>query len=732
MKNKISRFPALSLAVVAMLALLNAPPSTAVAQGTAFTYQGRLNDGVNPATGIYDVRFTVYDAATVGGVVAGPLTNAATGITNGLFTVTLDFGGGVFTGPARWLEISARTNGGGAFSTLAPRQPLTPTPYAIFAETANAAGLTGTIPAADLSGNYINPVTLNNAGNSFTGNGAGLVNVNAATLNGLSASKFWQIGGNAGTTPGVNFLGTTDNQELDLEVNDVLGLRVLPCSGNPSVVGGSANSVANDCWNTIIGGGTGNSVTNDTWYTVIGGGYGNQIAKLSPGWYPDKSVIGGGMNNTNAGYASVVPGGELNFAYGQHALAAGYCAKAMNNGTFVWADNNYANFSSTADNQFLIRASGGVGIGKNNPATALDVNGDVSAARLNIGASHTLTGSGASIAGGGNNTASGLQSFIGGGTINSATNSWSTVGGGAGNIAGGESAVVGGGFSNGALGQRSTVAGGADNHATSYYDTVAGGADNIASGGRSFVGGGTADYASGASSVVGGGGQNVVDGIHTNTSNFSDPGATFGFIGGGQNNAVYGQYGVVPGGQNNVAGDLYLGTFEFPGERDGTCSFAAGQNAWAFDDNCFVWSDGTGGTFESANTRTFIVRASNGVGINTNDPAGNALNVNGTVAASALRAPGAGVNTGTFAFIQRATGANTSGDYTVISNPLTDGNPNAILVITHNYSADTNSTTKYNTKPVGVYYTGSNWAIFNEDATSMALGRAFNVLVVKP
>jgi len=42
--------------------------------------------------------------------------------------VTLDFGSGVFTGNARWLEIAVRTNGASGFVTLTPRQPLTPTP----------------------------------------------------------------------------------------------------------------------------------------------------------------------------------------------------------------------------------------------------------------------------------------------------------------------------------------------------------------------------------------------------------------------------------------------------------------------------------------------------------------------------------------------------------------------------------------------------------------------------
>ena len=77
------------LIALALLSTLNLQPSTAFAAplGTAFTYQGRLTDGANPATGIYDFRFTIYDAATNGGI-SGVLTNAATPVTNGLFTVT--------------------------------------------------------------------------------------------------------------------------------------------------------------------------------------------------------------------------------------------------------------------------------------------------------------------------------------------------------------------------------------------------------------------------------------------------------------------------------------------------------------------------------------------------------------------------------------------------------------------------------------------------------------------
>src|SRR5262245_25442929 len=90
---------------------------TLQAQTTAFTYQGRLNVGGVPVTGSYDLSFAVFNAAT-NGAQQGPMrTNSPTGVTNGLFTVVLDFGN-QFPGDDRWLEIGVRTNGGGAFSTL--------------------------------------------------------------------------------------------------------------------------------------------------------------------------------------------------------------------------------------------------------------------------------------------------------------------------------------------------------------------------------------------------------------------------------------------------------------------------------------------------------------------------------------------------------------------------------------------------------------------------------------
>jgi hypothetical protein len=152
MKPLKSNHIVLALALLTCLSTLNLQLSTAFAQGTAFTYQGRLNTSGSPANGLYDLRFMVWDAPTNGNLVAGAMTNSATGVTNGLFAVTLDFGDGVFTGPARWLQLDVRTNGPGSpgFTPLLPLQQLLPTPFAIMANTAS--NLLGTLPAAQLSG----------------------------------------------------------------------------------------------------------------------------------------------------------------------------------------------------------------------------------------------------------------------------------------------------------------------------------------------------------------------------------------------------------------------------------------------------------------------------------------------------------------------------------------------------------------------------------------------------
>jgi hypothetical protein len=156
-----------------LLAVFNLPFSAVFGQGTAFTYQGRLNNNGSPANGLYDFRFKLY-FDPLGNTQTGSsyLTNAIPA-NNGLFTVAIDFGPGIFAGSNYWLEVDVRTNNAADYSVLTPLQAVTPTPEAIFAESANglaiplsATNISGTIPFAHLPAvlvtNNESSVTLSN------------------------------------------------------------------------------------------------------------------------------------------------------------------------------------------------------------------------------------------------------------------------------------------------------------------------------------------------------------------------------------------------------------------------------------------------------------------------------------------------------------------------------------------------------------------------------------------
>ena len=121
--------------IAALAALLGiVSPSPAAPVSTAFTYQGKLSDGGQPANGLYDFVFVIYDSATnqlplVSGVLVEDVA-----VSNGVFTAYVDFVPNPFTGGQRWLELAVRPGEEtGNFTPLAERQPITATPYAAMA-----------------------------------------------------------------------------------------------------------------------------------------------------------------------------------------------------------------------------------------------------------------------------------------------------------------------------------------------------------------------------------------------------------------------------------------------------------------------------------------------------------------------------------------------------------------------------------------------------------------------
>jgi hypothetical protein len=111
-----------------LLALFPAPGVAAetedeFALGTAFHYQGRLQQEGRAAEGSFDLTFELFDAALAGQSL-GRVDRLGVPVRGGVFDAELDFGHPVFAGEPAWLEISVRTAGEGGFTTLSPRQRL--------------------------------------------------------------------------------------------------------------------------------------------------------------------------------------------------------------------------------------------------------------------------------------------------------------------------------------------------------------------------------------------------------------------------------------------------------------------------------------------------------------------------------------------------------------------------------------------------------------------------------
>jgi hypothetical protein len=200
-------------------------------------------------------------------------------------------------------------------------------------------------------------------------------------------------------------------------------------------------------------------------------------------------------------------------------------------------------------------------------------------------------------------------------------------------------------------------------------------------------------------------------------------------VGGGNYNRADGECAAVPGGdQNSAQGACAIAAGGKLNIAAGASSFAAGFRANAAHDGAFVWADRTDADFASTTTNQFAIRAQNGVVIQA-QPQSTALELRG----GAIKVSGAGVNTATAAFIHRATAQNVDGHITHINNPLCNGDFDALLIVTHNYSKD-DAMPGYDTHPVGVFYDpwAKGWCIYHEDLAEMPVGRAFNVMIVKP
>jgi Chaperone of endosialidase/Head domain of trimeric autotransporter adhesin len=344
---------------------------SASAQGSAFTYQGKLSDNLSgtEANGSYDLKFALFDVVTNGAAVGGPLTNTAVHVANGLFTVTLDFGGGVFTGSNLWLEIAVRTNGGGAFTTLNPRQQVGSAPYALRAAMASgvAPGVVTSLGSPD--GSPAVAVQVNT--NGWLGVGTtqpmaqldvkGNVLVENTELVKVNANRI-ELGVGP-SAPGTNSIAMGSYTLASGYASTAMG-EITTASGEDSTAMGFS-TLASGGMSTAMGYGT---IASGERSTAMGGD--------TAAGGPDAFACG---FFTSAGGAESFACGLSTYAAGNASFTAGKGSRAMHDNCFVWADGQFTNFSSTSSNQFLIRAAGGVGIGVANPTNALHVAGGVSA-----------------------------------------------------------------------------------------------------------------------------------------------------------------------------------------------------------------------------------------------------------------------------------------------------------------------------------------------------------------
>jgi hypothetical protein len=434
------------------------------------------------------------------------------------------------------------------------------------------------------------------------GAGAGYVLTSDAAGQGswqpAAGGSAWGLSGNAGTTPSTNFLGTTDNQALELHVNSTRVLRFEPNLVSPNIVAGHPdNALAPGVLGATISGGgeitRRNQVTDI--YGVVGGGVDN-LAGHDDGSSSNQpaATVGGGENNTASAQHSTVAGGSGNVASGVYSFVGGGLTNQAGFDNAVVAGGN-ANTASA----FLAFVGGG---GLNN-------------------ATHSAT-------------------VVSGGFHNNATGEYATVGGGNGNVASGRLANVSGGYNNEALGARSVIGGGFDNQATDSTATIGGGEDNIASGHHSTVAGGDGNEASNAWSTVGGGWHNYASGAYSTVAGGQNNNASNrAAVGGGQGNQATNVFATVSGGYNSRAsgyGATVVGGRE--NYASGDYSVAAGSRVIinASHHGAIVFADSSEHFFYSAAEDEFAVRATGGVRLVTG------VDGTGTPIAGATLASGSG------------------------------------------------------------------------------------------
>ena len=353
--------------------------------GTAFTYQGRLIDANKPADGLYDLQLKLYDANVAGTQKGSTIDVNELDVIDGLFTVLLDFGSGVFDGNTVWLEIGVRAGelkDPNAYTTLSPRQEITPTPYALqtrglFVDNAGNVGIGTTSPAFSLD------VTNSGGKSAISGKSPwigvyGIHNSTAGTFPGVWGDTDSLASGASGvrgrvtsTTPGLLSAG-------------VLGMNASTGSNGIGVRGthdGSGKGVY------------GSSLTGTGVYGIATGtsgiNYGVRGETDSSSGYAGYFTGGQNYFEGNVGIGTTNPRTELEIkgttglrvTTGEHPNVFGEFRHAYSGGLQINANagGGWADISLQTDNttRVFIESGGNVGIGTTIPSRKLTVRGNL-------------------------------------------------------------------------------------------------------------------------------------------------------------------------------------------------------------------------------------------------------------------------------------------------------------------------------------------------------------------
>jgi hypothetical protein len=332
----------------------------AAAQVTAFTYQGRLIDSGQRANGHYDFQFTLNTTSpTFNDSSANMTSTSDVLVTNGLFTVMLDFGQAFalpVTGVQYWLQTQVRTNtpgGTATFVTLAPHTQITPTPYATYAESAGSAGVfTGPIQNSQLPGGGSITVTAGPGlggggpvvpGGAVTLNNSGVLSVSGpADITASTSGGVVTLGSDATASPMANTIVKRDSTGSFSANNTSLGgslylpeIVTIYAGGEPVMYADDAdnyfagiatgNLAATGYQNTIVGSGTfelntsGSDNTACGWAALYNNTTGSTDTAIGAAALFNNTL---GLNNTATGDSALFKNttGSYNAAFGEDAL----------------------------------------------------------------------------------------------------------------------------------------------------------------------------------------------------------------------------------------------------------------------------------------------------------------------------------------------------------------------------------------------------------------------------